>query len=311
MVLGDFNCTPVHVPRHTGYELPRAKLYADAAEFSTILEAHQLVALNTWSRRRSLDTFVGSKHKSLIDFALTRRGHADLEARRSIPLKDVTFSPWRMGGRHYPVQASLPLHPGWQRASVRPATQPRPSYDSQALNQAVRDKTSSYQALRTTFEHRLSQLQAPTLRQLNDLLLEVVCKLFPKRPTATIQRAWQTEEVQISAADMWRARKRMQHTTGNAPQSFRQCFQAWLRHRDFQKAYKALKRKGKEARTKSCFGTTTGSGSRSSKAWGSRTIASYHSPTGTEDTAYSGSYPWSEWRNVDLSTGAPGHHRLF
>ena len=202
----------------------RARLYADAAELSTILEANQLVALNTWSRRRSLDTFVGSKHKSLIDFILTRRGHADLEARRSQPLRDVTFSPWRMGGRHHPFQATLPLHPGWQRASVRQATQPRPAYDSQALNQAVRDKTSLYQALRTNFEHKLTQLQAPTLRQLNDLLLEVVCNLFPKRPTATIQRAWQSEAVRISVADMWRARKRMQRTTGNAPKIFDSAF---------------------------------------------------------------------------------------
>ena len=248
VVLGDFNCTPIHVPGHTGYELPRAKLYADAAEFSTILEANQLIALNTWTRRRSLDTFVGSKHKSLIDFALTRRGHADLEARQSKPLKNVTFSPWRLGGKHFPVQASFPLHPGWQRASVRTVTQPRPSYDLPALNQAVRDQTSSYQALRVTFEHQVSQLQAPTLQQLNDLLLKVVCKLFPKRPTVTAKRAWQTEEVRISVADMWRARKRMQRSTGHAPQSFRQCFQAWLRHRDFQKAYKALKRQGKETR---------------------------------------------------------------
>ena len=45
VVLGDFNCTPVHVPDHTGYELPRAKLYSDAAELATVLEANQGICL--------------------------------------------------------------------------------------------------------------------------------------------------------------------------------------------------------------------------------------------------------------------------
>ncbi|CAE7608842.1 unnamed protein product, partial [Symbiodinium sp. CCMP2456] len=47
VLLGDFNCTPKHVQGHTGYELSRAELYADAAEFSTVLEANQLIVLNT------------------------------------------------------------------------------------------------------------------------------------------------------------------------------------------------------------------------------------------------------------------------
>ncbi|CAE7467040.1 unnamed protein product, partial [Symbiodinium sp. CCMP2456] len=71
VLIGDFNCTPKHVQGCTGYELSRAELYADAAEFSTVLEANHLVVLNTWSRRRSLDTFVGAKHKSIIDFVIT------------------------------------------------------------------------------------------------------------------------------------------------------------------------------------------------------------------------------------------------
>ena len=54
ILLGDFNCTPIHAAGHTGCPLPRAELCPDAAEFTTILEANQLVVLNTWLRRQLL-----------------------------------------------------------------------------------------------------------------------------------------------------------------------------------------------------------------------------------------------------------------
>ena len=102
LLLGDFNCTPIHAAGHTGCPLPRAEIYPDVAEFTTILEANQLVVLNTWLRRQQLTTFTGSKHESIIDFVITRRGHADMEARRAAPQRGLTFSPWRQGGKHHP-----------------------------------------------------------------------------------------------------------------------------------------------------------------------------------------------------------------
>ena len=40
----------------------------------------------------------------------------------------------------------------------------------------------------------------------------------------------------------------MRSLAGGPRGSFRACFQAWVRHRDFQKAYKTLKKRGREAR---------------------------------------------------------------
>ncbi|CAE7225720.1 unnamed protein product [Symbiodinium sp. CCMP2592] len=248
VLLGDFNCTPIYVAGHIGCSLSRAELYSDAAEFTTILEANQLVVLNTWSRRRLLPTFTGPRHQSIIDFIITRQGHADAVARRALPKRGFTLSPWRQGGKHHPVEATLPLHPGWQRASPRPSTQPKRSYDNLALTAAVRDRTPQYEALREAFRSKLAAVQTSDLQQINDILLDLVCRLFPRAPPQPQLRAWQTLEVQTSVADMWRARRRMQRPAGHPPGSFRACFQAWRRHQEFQKAYKALRKRGREAR---------------------------------------------------------------
>ena len=220
LLLGDFNCTPIHAAGHTGCPLPRAEIYPDVAEFTTILEANQLVVLNTWLRRQQLTTFTGSKHESIIDFVITRRGHADMEARRAAPQRGLTFSPWRQGGKHHPVKPSLPLHPGWQRTSKRTPSQPKPEYDSLALTDAVRSRSTSYEALREAFRAKLLQVQAPTLQQANDILLAMACRLFPRVPTQPQPRAWQSSEVQLSVADMWKARRQMRTLAGGPRGSF-------------------------------------------------------------------------------------------
>ncbi|CAE7364162.1 unnamed protein product [Symbiodinium sp. CCMP2592] len=248
VLLGDFNCTPIYVAGHIGCSMSSAELYSDAAEFTTILEANQLVVLNTWSRRRLLPTFTGPRHQSIIDFIITRQGHADAVARRALPQRGFTLSPWRQGGKHHPVEATLPLHPGWQRASPRSSTQPKRSYDNLALTAAVRDRTPQYDALREAFRSKLAAAQTSDLQQINDILLDLVCRLFPRAPPQPQLRAWQTSEVQTSVADMWRARRRMQRPADHPPGSFRACFQAWRRHQEFQKAYKALRKRGREAR---------------------------------------------------------------
>ena len=246
LLFGDFNCTPIHASGHTGQALPRSELYPDAADFTTLLEANQLVLLNTWGRRRDLHTFQGSRRKSYIDFVATRRVHADQIARQAAPDKDITFSPWRQGGRHFAVRASVAIHPGWQQPSRRHPPQPRIQYDGRALDDAVRRRTPEYHALRLRFQQAAMLSTAPTLEDMNRIMLGVVCSLFPKQTASTALRAWQMDAVKISVADMWRARRKLKQ--GPRLSGFKACFRAWVRHRDFQQAYKELRRQGRQAR---------------------------------------------------------------
>ena len=146
------------------------------------------------------------------------------------------------------MKASLPLHPGWRRASKRSPSQPKPEYDSLALTDAVRSRSSSYEALREAFRTKLLQYRHLHFSKQTTYYLQCVCRLFPRVPAQSQPRAWQSSEVQLSVADMWKARQRMRSLAGGPRGSFRACFQAWVRHRDFQKAYKTLKKRGREAR---------------------------------------------------------------
>ncbi|OLP77215.1 hypothetical protein AK812_SmicGene42749 [Symbiodinium microadriaticum] len=80
VLLGDYNCTPEYVTGAMGHSYDKASNYPDANEFAALLESHDLVLLNGWVRRSQQFTFTGSKHKSIIDFVITRRHHADGQA---------------------------------------------------------------------------------------------------------------------------------------------------------------------------------------------------------------------------------------
>ncbi|CAE7216580.1 unnamed protein product [Symbiodinium sp. CCMP2592] len=82
ILAGDMNCTPEFVEGSMGHTYDASAKYPDSGEFAALLEAHGLILLNGWIRRRLQPTFVGAKHKSVIDFVITRRQHADALARR-------------------------------------------------------------------------------------------------------------------------------------------------------------------------------------------------------------------------------------
>ena len=74
-----------------------------------------LCALNTWGRARASHcaTFLNGQVSSQIDYALTRRSTADEQARTSGPY-NLNLAPWRLGPRHRPVRASVPVFGCWK-----------------------------------------------------------------------------------------------------------------------------------------------------------------------------------------------------
>ena len=74
-----------------------------------------------------MNTFINGANRSQIDYVLTRRFQADSLARRARAVAGLDFSPWRIGVKRRPVEASVPLKPGWVSAKRTP--QPTPPYD--------------------------------------------------------------------------------------------------------------------------------------------------------------------------------------
>ena len=248
VLLGDYNCTPEYVTGAMGHSYDKASNYPDANEFAALLESHDLVLLNGWVRRSQQFTFTGSKHKSIIDFVITRRHHADGQARkaRTVPGR-LNFSPWRLGGRHLAVGATLPLHRGWTSTSRRHPPEGS-KYDKLQLDHEARHGGPRIAALRTAVQEYLAGRPAATLEQINAHMLSQVIRLFPRRSEAPEPRAWNTPQVRGSVTAMWQARARLRNIWSTTYTRLRFSMEAFKRYRAFMQAYRFLKQQGRQAR---------------------------------------------------------------
>ena len=179
LLMGDFNCTPEFVQGSMSVAYSESSKYPDADELAGVIEAHGLVVLNGWTRRCRQHTFVGAKHQSIIDFVLTRRHHADGLARQARVLPSINFSPWRLGGRHLAVIASIPLHPGWTGSSPK-RTQPPTQYNKLQLDGEARQGGPRIESLRTALREYLARTPDCEPALINRFLLDQVILLFPK-----------------------------------------------------------------------------------------------------------------------------------
>ncbi|CAE7522507.1 unnamed protein product, partial [Symbiodinium microadriaticum] len=162
-----------------GHSYDKAGNYPDANEFAALLESHNLILLNGWVRRSQQFTFTGSKHKSIIDFVITRRHHADGQARQARTIPGLNFSPWRLGGRHLAVGATLYLFT--QVGLALPVGIPR-----RAANMINCSLTMRLGMVVLALQHYAQQ-----------------CKSISQAPEP---RAWNTPQVRGSVTAMWQVR---------------------------------------------------------------------------------------------------------
>ncbi|CAE7194789.1 Pol [Symbiodinium sp. CCMP2592] len=112
VIAGDLNsnlCTsPPCIGPSVLHNQAKPKVLQERQWLTGMLAAHQLVALNTWSRKQP--THRHPSGTSQIDFVLVRTSLADQEARRCQPT-DPPMAGWRSSG-HQMLRASIPLR--WQ-----------------------------------------------------------------------------------------------------------------------------------------------------------------------------------------------------
>ena len=249
---GDFNCSAVAQAGLAGSSSPAASdYYFDQDELMSLAQAHGLCFLNTWTRCRdsSMQTFLNGVHSSQIDYLLTRSSQADSIAKQARPVPSLDFSPWRLGARHAPVQASTPMKPGWL------ATQPRkPStdaYDKVALEDSLHAKDQRSHTLLDRVRQAAANLQTCTAESLNQLLLRECETVYPTRQKHKELRPWQQEPVQLAVRAMWRQRqalRRVGHEVRLCLYSVRHVLYAFRAWALFQRSYRELRRQGKHQR---------------------------------------------------------------
>ena len=241
---GDFNCSAVAQAGLAGSSSPPASdYYFDQDELMSLAQAHGLCFLNTWTRCRgsSMQNFLNGVHSSQIDYILTRCSQADSIAKQARPVPSLDFSPWRLGARHAPVQASTPLKPGWLATRIRKPSMD--AYDKVALEDSLHTKDQRAYILLDRVQQAVGQLQSFTAESLNQLLLQECVAVYPKRPRPKERRPWQQEPVQLAVRAMWRQRqalRRVGHEVRLCSYSARHVLYAFRAWALFQRSYREL-----------------------------------------------------------------------
>ena len=110
VLAGDFNVTCRTAGRHVGCGVPKKPHPAgDWQDWMAILEAHALVALNTFGSAQS-STFRFGPRQSQLDYICIKLRHADPESRRAVPLPACPIGRHisEDAARHFPIHAIVP-----------------------------------------------------------------------------------------------------------------------------------------------------------------------------------------------------------
>ena len=249
---GDLNCSARPQTHVAGpCAPPPSDYYFDQDDLMALATAHSLSFLNTWSRGsgQSMQTFLNGSSNSQIDYNLTRRSSADSYSKQSRPVPTLDFSPWRLGGRHAPVQATIPRKPGWLVHGTR--RPPQMGYDKQDLEDSLYHNDHRARLLYHEVQDGVAKLQEYTAAGLNTLLLQKCIEIFPPQQRPRALRPWQQASVQQSVRAMWRQRtalRQVGHAVRFGLYSIRHVLYAFREYARFQRSYRELRRQGREHR---------------------------------------------------------------
>ena len=201
-ILGDMNTPCVTRAGHCGAGvLEQPNPPPDVETFMGLLEALDLCILNSWSARSRSATYVHTKGKSQIDFVITRRLDAHPISRRACPLPDAGLFEWRGGGRHLPLAVCVPARRFMPDRSA--AAQVQTSFDLVRLRAAVGAGSAEAVALSEEVSRSLVGAQIDTPQALNEHVMPILARHFPKTLGQARVRPWQHHDLQARSSCPW------------------------------------------------------------------------------------------------------------
>ena len=171
VVAGDLNATLSPCPRLVGPRTCGAAQQQDSDGLQELVEAHKLVALNTW-HAAAPHTYTQQGTTSQIDFVFTKETQAGGQAKRAAPLPDWRLGSWKVEG-HFPVLAVVKPLGHWMLPTRRETS----TCDVRQLQAAVREGTDQARLMRDWVRERVP-VQHPD--QCNQVLLEAAELFFPR-----------------------------------------------------------------------------------------------------------------------------------
>ena len=243
VVAGDLNTPMAPLGGQTGPKLQQynVNVPADQSRLVQIALDHQLAHLNSWIKQTTA-TYVAPKSQTLIDHIFTAQATADSVSRKASTV-DLQLFAWRLGGRHLPIQASVPL------PHVQKLNRPRPAgpriVNSVGLAYACRDPDNAQiHKMRTAVQIRM-QAEHPDVDQMNLILREEAINFFPGKKKQGQIVPWKQQTVGISVKQMW-IHYRAWKTSSSA--SMAKIFKTWENFTKFKKAHASFKAAGKHER---------------------------------------------------------------
>ena len=223
LISGDFNARLRPCGSRVGRAVGQSSVQPDE-DLLAYMESHDLVAVNTWGPISSYSNSFGD-HRSVIDFVMLRRLHADSQARQVTYVYEHPLHPPRLSS-HIPMVTNFACF--WQCwLSKSGCGFPRPATDSFIADVAA-------QAPR--YLMYLDQLREELARQstldldLDAVIAKVALHVYPaarKQAKISIQ-----DQVQDQVARGWVLWKRLQKIHGRSLLSL---FQGWLLAAQLQK----------------------------------------------------------------------------
>ena len=245
VVAGDFNTPVKSVNTRVG---ARADILSstppvDQGELLDLIHDCDLLHLNSWTRFAKY-TFRNGDHASMIDHIFVRHSLGDTISRRAGPISWQLF-PWRSGGRHFPVCASIQV-PHISALFKRSGPKLR-VLDKVTLAQACRnDADPRIWALRDRVSAWLHSHQDATVEAVNAELHSTALDLFPGKLQHGRIVPWQSEQVGMAVRTMWAAYRTWRST---AKACSKHIWRAWAAYSKFCKAHRAFRRSTRQAKT--------------------------------------------------------------
>ena len=258
LLAGDLN-TPL---RYNGHLVGRGVLSpsvvpSDEDQFAQLLEAHSLVALNTFGRGdRSAATFIGPQVQTQPDFVMTRTSQAGPLGRRASPQPQLEFFQWREGNHHLPVYAVI-LDSCPEFSQVAPRKQDAPTVDRHRMAHEAQHNPHKVLQYRKCVQEALDASTAPlSPERLDDIVQQASMAVFAGKPAETLPYAWQSPSTALRLQEVWAQRQTVLATARQVRVAWL-CFPAhrlgclwrfWVRVVRFNCARKALRRNSQQQR---------------------------------------------------------------
>ena len=174
------------------------RLPSDASRLIHLQEDHDLIHLNSWSKRMG-PTFIWGDTRTLIGHAFTRSDSADSLARHTGRDK-LRIGEWRKGGKHIPISGVMHLR---RFASLnRPPTQSKVKWDKSTLLLLVKDpEDPRAKAILQQVERNIEKCSS--VQEINDCLVEASGNHAPAGAQAKAKAPWQLATLDTSVKDMW------------------------------------------------------------------------------------------------------------